>query len=84
MDLALAEAQRLLAGPTLLGYLTDPDTSEVVPITLVTDDGGPFRSFRFGAYMGLERRICDVVYRAMIRDLNDGHSTAPLADTIAA
>ena len=49
MELALAEAERLLAGPTLLEYLTDPDTGEIVPITLVTDNGGPFRSFRFGA-----------------------------------
>jgi len=49
VELALAQAQRLLAGPSLLEYLTDPDTGEVVPITLVTDNGGPFRSFRFGA-----------------------------------
>jgi transposase InsO family protein len=49
VELALAEAERLLAGPTLLEYLTDPDTGKVVPITLVTDNGGPFRSFRFGA-----------------------------------
>ena len=49
MELALAETQRLLAGPTLLEYLTDPDTGEVVPITVVTDNGGPVRSFRFGA-----------------------------------
>jgi putative transposase len=49
VELALAEAERLLAGPTLLEYLTDPDTGEVVSITLVTDNGGPFRSFRFGA-----------------------------------
>jgi len=52
VELALAEAQRLLDGPTLLEHLTDPDTGEIVPITLVTDNGGPFRSFRFGAYIG--------------------------------
>jgi transposase InsO family protein len=46
VEVALAEAQRLLDGPTLLEHLTDPDTGEVVPITLVTDNGGPFRSFR--------------------------------------
>ncbi len=49
VELARAEAQRLLGGPTLVEHLTDPDTGEVVPITLVTDNGGPFRSFRFGA-----------------------------------
>ena len=38
-------------GPTLLEYLTDPDTGEIVPITVVTDNGGPFRSLRFGAFI---------------------------------
>jgi hypothetical protein len=33
----------------LLEHLTGPDTSEIVPITLVTDNGGPSKSFRFGA-----------------------------------
>jgi len=51
VELALTEAQRLLDGPTLLEHLTDPDTGEIVPITLVTDNGGPFRSFRFGAFI---------------------------------
>ena len=32
-------------------YPTDPDIGEVVPITLVTDNGGPFRAFRFGALL---------------------------------
>ena len=49
VELALAEAERLLAGPSLIDHLTDPDTGEIVPITLVSDNGGPFRSFRFGA-----------------------------------
>jgi len=40
-----------LDGPTLLEYLTDPDTGEIVPITVVTDNGGPFRSLRFGAFI---------------------------------
>lgn len=51
VELALAEAERLLGGPRLVDHLTDPDTGEVVPITLVTDNGGPFRSFRFGAFI---------------------------------
>lgn len=49
VELALAEAHRLLGDASLLEQLTDPDTGEVVPIALVTDNGGPFRSFRFGA-----------------------------------
>ncbi len=47
VELALAEAERMLAGPSLLEHLCDPVTGEVVPITLVTDNGGPFRSARF-------------------------------------
>jgi transposase InsO family protein len=49
VELALAEADRLLGDVSLIEHLTDPDTGEIVPITLVTDNGGPFRSFRFGA-----------------------------------
>ncbi len=49
VELALAEAQQLLGDQSLIEHLTDPDTGEIVPITLVTDNGGPFRSFRFGA-----------------------------------
>lgn len=33
----------------LVEHLTDPDSGEIVPIILVPDNGGPFRSFRFGA-----------------------------------
>ncbi len=51
VELALAEAQRLLAGPSLLEHLTDPDTGEILPITIVTDNGGPFRSLRFDAFI---------------------------------
>ena len=49
VEMALAEAQRLLEATPMLEHLTDPDTGEIIPITLVTDNGGPFRSFRFGA-----------------------------------
>ena len=37
----------MLGGTSLVGHLTDPETGEVVPITLVIDNGGPLRSFRF-------------------------------------
>lgn len=50
VELALAEAASMLPeGLDLLEYLTDPVTGEVVPITLVTDNGGPFRSATFAA-----------------------------------
>jgi len=52
LELALAEAESLLPdGQSLIEYLTDPDTGEIVPITLVTDNGGPFRSFLFESYI---------------------------------
>lgn len=37
----------MLNGISLVDHLTDPATGEIVLITLVTDNGGPFRSFRF-------------------------------------
>lgn len=51
VEFALAEAQRLLGEVPLVEHLTDPDTGEIVPITLVTDNGGPFRAFRFDAFI---------------------------------
>ena len=50
MELAIAEATRLL-GAFLLETVTDPQTGEVTPVVLVTDNGGPFRSFRFDAFI---------------------------------
>jgi len=63
-ELALAEAERLLDGPSMLEHLTDPDTREVVPITLVTDNGGPFRSFRFGALIAARPELRHVRTRS--------------------
>jgi len=51
VEMALIEAQRLVGETPLVEHLTDPDTGEIVPITLVTDNGGPFRSFGFGAFI---------------------------------
>jgi transposase InsO family protein len=50
VELAIAEATRLL-GASLLETLTDAHTGEVTPVVLVTDNGGPFRSFRFAAFI---------------------------------
>ena len=51
IELAIAEAERLL-GKSLLELATDPETGEITPIvTIVTDNGGPFRSFRFEAFI---------------------------------
>lgn len=52
IELAIVEAETLL-GCSLLEAMTDPATGEVVgrPVTVVTDNGGPFRSARFGAFI---------------------------------
>jgi putative transposase len=51
VEMVIVEAQRLLGERPLVEHLTDPYTGEIVPITLVTDNGGPFRSFGFGAFI---------------------------------
>lgn len=50
VELALDEAQRLL-GRSVLAHCTDPVTGELTPVTLVTDNGGPFRAARFHAFI---------------------------------
>lgn len=39
VELALAEAQHLLGNTPPVEHLADPDTGEIIPITLVTDNG---------------------------------------------
>ncbi|RDI73156.1 Integrase core domain [Gaiella occulta] len=50
LRLALTETQRLL-GTTLLEAVTDPETGEVRPVAVVTDNGGCFRSGRFARFI---------------------------------
>jgi len=50
LEAAIAEAERL-AGTTLLDLLTDRESGEIRPLVVVTDNGGPFRSFRFEAFI---------------------------------
>jgi putative transposase len=50
VELAIAEATRLL-GASLLETFTDAQTGEITPLVLVTDNGGPFRSFRFARFI---------------------------------
>jgi len=47
---AIAEAERLL-GCGLLEELTDPDTGEITPVTIVTDNGPCFRAGAFAAFI---------------------------------
>src|SRR3954471_16618159 len=51
IELALAEAERL-AGRPLVDLAERDEQGNVVPrVTIVTDNGGPFRSFRFEAFI---------------------------------
>jgi transposase InsO family protein len=51
VELALAEHEELF-GVSLLEQAVDPGTGEITPrVTIVTDNGGPFRSFRFEAFI---------------------------------
>lgn len=49
---ALAETEQLLGHPLIDDAVTDHDTGELAPVlTIVTDNGGPFRSFTFEAFI---------------------------------
>lgn len=52
VELAIVEAETLL-GCTLLESMADPATGELLgrPVTIVTDNGGPFRSERFARFI---------------------------------
>ena len=47
---AIAEAERL-GGRPLAELLLDQTTGQIRPVTIVTDNGGPFRSARFAAFI---------------------------------
>jgi len=52
VELAIAEAERLLTHRLVDLCSVDQQTGEIKPaITVVTDNGGPFKSFRFGAFI---------------------------------
>ena len=51
VEAAIVEAETTL-GTTLLEQATDKTTGEIIPLLMiVTDKGGPFRSFRFQAFI---------------------------------
>jgi putative transposase len=50
IELALLEAERLEQRP-LADQLVDDETGQICPITVVTDNGGPFRSARFASFI---------------------------------
>lgn len=57
VELAITEAE-CLAGARLIDLCARDDDGNVIPlITLVTDNGGPFRSFRFEAFIATHPEI---------------------------
>lgn len=62
---ALAEAEDLLGHRLIDDAPVDPETGLVIPIlTIVTDNGGPFRSFAFQAFIATHPEIRHVRTRA--------------------
>ncbi|MGB6059504.1 MAG: integrase core domain-containing protein [Microthrixaceae bacterium] len=52
VELALAEHHQLFGFALQDRCEVDPDTGEILPaVTIVTDNGGPFRSFRFESFI---------------------------------
>ncbi|WP_281491853.1 IS3 family transposase [Buchananella hordeovulneris] len=70
VELALAQAQAMLNGISLVDHLTDPATGEIVAITLVTDNGRPFRSLRFEQFITAHPELRHVRTRVRIPGQN--------------
>jgi putative transposase len=71
IELAVVEAERL-AGVSLLEQVTDTATGEIRPVTIVTDNGGPFRSFRFEAHLAARPELHHVRTRVRTPGQNGG------------
>jgi len=58
VELALAEFEAMFGHPMVEDCPVDPATGELLPVvTIVTDNGGPFRSFRFEAFIELHPEL---------------------------
>ncbi|GAB6902338.1 integrase core domain-containing protein [Kineosporia succinea] len=60
IDLATTEAERLADGLDLLEQVVDRSTGLISPVVIVTDNGGPFRSFRFEHYIKTRPELAHV------------------------
>lgn len=61
VELALADYEELFGHPMVDDCPVDEQTGEVLPVvTIVTDNGGPFRSFRFEAFIELHPELAHV------------------------
>ncbi len=64
VELALAEYDPLFGHPMVDDCEVDVETGEIKPVvTIVTDNGGPFRSFRFEAFIAGRRELHHVPTR---------------------
>jgi transposase InsO family protein len=61
VELALADYEAMFERPMVADCPVDADTGELLPVvTIVTDNGGPFRSFRFEAFIELHPELAHV------------------------
>lgn len=61
VELALTDYQAMFGHPLSEKCPVDPDTGELLPVvTIVTDNGGPFRSFRFEAFIAAHPELAHV------------------------
>ena len=61
IELALADYEAMFGHPMAEDCGVDPDTGELLPVvTIVTGNGGPFRSFRFEAFIELHPELAHV------------------------
>ncbi|HEX8858879.1 MAG TPA: IS3 family transposase [Actinomycetes bacterium] len=61
IELALADYQAMFGHPMADDCPVDPAAGELLPVvTIVTDNGGPFRSFRFEAFIELHPELAHV------------------------
>ena len=51
VEAAVVQAEQLAGHVPLIEQLADSGTGEIRPVTIVTDNGGPFRPARFGAFI---------------------------------
>ena len=61
IELALADYEAMFGHPMAATCPVDPGTGELLPVvTIVTDNGGPFRSFRFEAFITAHPELAHV------------------------
>lgn len=71
IELALDERERLFARPLADDCCVDLETGELLPVvTIMTDNGGPFRSARFAAFIARRPELHHVRTRVRTQGQN--------------